>query len=162
MDDLTSTIFFYRTGHPFSNFHPSIFTVNGLVFLWAEQYIMCRKAIYFHDQETASLILHATSPGVCKGLGRKVKQYDDDTWASVREQVAFEACLHKFEHNKKLRAVLLGTGTALLVEAAPTDRIWGIGFTEEDAPAYKHQWGMNLLGQTLMRVRDELGSRRTL
>ncbi|PYE53933.1 NADAR family protein [Deinococcus yavapaiensis] len=149
-------VFFYRTAHPFSNFHPSVFVVQGVTYHWAEQFIMHRKAVQFGDFETAEAILHARNPGECKQLGRRVRPYDDAVWASVRESVAFDACLHKFTQNEKLRAALLATRDALLVEASPTDRIWGVGFSEQDALANRDRWGENLLGIALMRVRDTL------
>ena len=42
--------------------------------------------------------------------------------------------------------------------ASPKDRIWGIGFTEDDPRAWnKKSWmGQNLLGEVLTRVRDRL------
>ena len=48
-------------------------------------------------------------------------------------------------------------GEAELVEAPPNDRIWGIGFSEQDAPGARQAWGENLLGRALMSVRTELG-----
>ncbi|ULH14695.1 NADAR family protein [Deinococcus sp. KNUC1210] len=157
MPDLDAdTLFFYRASHPFSNFYPSKFVVDGLLFHWAEQSIMYRKALHFGDTASARKIMQAYSPAECKKLGRQVQGFDEAGWALVREQVAFDTVLHKFQHNRKLRAVLLQTGSALLVEAAPSDRIWGIGFSEQDALAYRFQWGENLLGKALMRVRDEL------
>ena len=153
-------VFFYRTAHPFSNFHPSVFVVEGVTYRWAEQYIMHRKALQFGDHDTAEAILHAKNPGECKQLGRRVRPFDDAVWASVREDVAFDACLHKFEQNEKLGAFLLATGNALLVEASPTDRIWGIGFSEDDALLHRSQWGENLLGLALMRVRSALKESR--
>ncbi|UBV44755.1 NADAR family protein (plasmid) [Deinococcus taeanensis] len=149
-------VYFYRTAHPFSNFHPSVFTVDSQTFQTAEQYIMYRKALTFGDPVSAERILAARGPGECKKLGRRVRPYDEAIWAAVREQVAYDACVHKFAQNSRLRDVLLSTGDALLVEAAPSDAIWGIGFSEQDAPAHHHQWGQNLLGLALMRVRDTL------
>ncbi|GGK24406.1 hypothetical protein GCM10008955_17490 [Deinococcus malanensis] len=149
-------IYFYRTAHPFSNFHPSVFSVDGQTFHTAEQYIMYRKALTFGDQASAERILAARDPGECKKLGRRVQPYDDAVWSGMREGVAFDACLHKFSQIPHLRGVLLATGDALLVEASPTDAIWGIGFSEQDAPTHPHQWGQNLLGLALMRVRDAL------
>lgn len=149
-------VYFYRTAHPFSNFHPSVFTVDGRTFHTAEQYIMYRKALTFGDQASAERILAAGSPGECKRLGRHVRPYDDAVWAGVREEVAFDACWHKFSQHARLAEGLLATGEALLVEASPSDAIWGVGFSEQDAPAHRHQWGQNLLGHALMRVREAL------
>lgn len=149
-------LFFYRMAHPFSNFHPSCFVVEGQLFQTAEQYIMWRKAYEFGDTQSAEAILKAHTPAECKKLGRRVKNFDEAQWAGVREQVAFDAVLHKFRDNRKLREFLLDTNDLILVEASPSDRIWGIGYSEQDAWDYRYQWGENLLGKALMRVREQL------
>ncbi len=161
-ETIIKTIYFYRTAHPFSNFHPSKFVVDGQLYHWAKQYIMLRKARHFEDEATASAILKAFSPAECKMLGRQVRGFNEESWAKIREQVAFDTILYKFEQNKKLRQVLLETGQAELVEASPSDRIWGIGFSEKDAPDYRYQWGENLLGKALMQVRKQLRNNPTL
>jgi ribA/ribD-fused uncharacterized protein len=57
-----------------------------------------------------------------------------------------------------LRSILLATAPTELVEASPYDLIWGIGIGERDPRLTdRSQWrGQNLLGITLMRVRDAL------
>jgi ribA/ribD-fused uncharacterized protein len=55
-----------------------------------------------------------------------------------------------------MASLLKGTGNAMLVEAAPGDSNWGIGFSEDAAPDNKKSWGKNRLGMTLMKVRDAL------
>jgi predicted NAD-dependent protein-ADP-ribosyltransferase YbiA (DUF1768 family) len=57
-----------------------------------------------------------------------------------------------------LRSILLATAPTELVEASPYDLIWGIGLGERDPRLTdRSQWrGQNLLGITLMRVRDAL------
>ena len=42
------------------------------------------------------------------------------------------------------------------MKASPYDRIWGIGFSAGKAGANRDDWGNNLLGKALMRVRDRL------
>jgi ribA/ribD-fused uncharacterized protein len=49
---------------------------------------------------------------------------------------------------------ILATEDRMIVEASPFDKIWGIGFDENNAlSAPFSKWGQNLLGQELMKVR---------
>jgi len=66
----------------------------------------------------------------------------------------------KFGQNPELKEFLLSTGDAILVEASPYDKIWGIGLDRETAmKGTVNQWkGENLLGYALMEVRDWLRS----
>lgn len=153
---MPDTVYFSRTAHPFSNFHPSVFTADGVTYRWAEGYLMARKARLFGDEERLAAILAARTPAECKALGRRVTPYDDEVWTRERYSVALDMLRLKFGQNAGLRAALLDTGDAPLVEASPTDRIWGIGFSEEEAEANRHAWGSNLLGRALMEVRAEL------
>jgi ribA/ribD-fused uncharacterized protein len=59
---------------------------------------------------------------------------------------------YKFENSPDLRAILLGTGYVPIVEASP-DRVWGIGFDENDAGKNRMLWGENLQGHSLMASR---------
>ena len=65
---------------------------------------------------------------------------------------------YKFAQSTKFREYLLSTGDAILVEASPYDKIWGIGMTADEAKncGIKQWRGINLLGFALMTVRDEL------
>lgn len=61
----------------------------------------------------------------------------------------------KFSQHPELAAHLRATGDAVLVEASPVDKVWGIGLSAGDANANDPTaWrGLNLLGFSLMRVR---------
>ncbi len=54
--------------------------------------------------------------------------------------------------------MLLGTGDALLVEASPFDKVWGVGLAPDDPRVHDPaNWrGKNYLGEALMRVRQTL------
>ena len=150
--------FFWQNRTPFSNWYPSIFTHNGIKFSRGEQYMMYRKAILFGDTNIAHAILLTGNPKEQKDLGRMVANYDDDTWAAQRVDIMVEGLYEKFNQNPKLREALLSTGDTILVEASPVDKIWGIGLAEDHPDATNpDKWrGQNLLGITLMRVRDKL------
>ena len=49
---------FFGELNPFSNFHPCVFTVNGLEYHSSEQFIQSKKAEYFGDNIAKDRILH--------------------------------------------------------------------------------------------------------
>jgi ribA/ribD-fused uncharacterized protein len=121
-----------------------------------EQYMMHAKAMLMDDAETAKQILEASHPSTAKSLGRKVRNFDQEKWNATCEKVVEEGNLAKFDQNEDLKEVLLGTGNRVIVEASPDDRIWGIGFDAENAEGKEKEWGRNLLGLCLGRVRERL------
>lgn len=108
------------------------------------------------------LIQDAKWPDEVKRLGRQVKNFDDRLWLEHLEETAFEVVLQKFQAVPSLRETLLSTGNATLVEAAPSDFIWGIGLSKTDPRALhpQHWRGRNVLGYALMRARSYLRGER--
>ncbi len=150
--------FFWQNRSPFSNWYPSIFTHNGITFSRGEQYMMYQKAIMFGDINTAHAILLTGNPKEQKDLGRMVSNYNDAVWSAKRVEIMVEGLFEKFNQNPLLKEALLNTGDTIIVEASPVDRIWGIGLAEDDPRALdQSKWlGQNLLGITLMQVRDAI------
>ena len=141
-----------------SNWYPAPFTLDGHRFTSVEQYMMYRKAITFGDTETAQAILSTDNVGKIKALGRSVLGYSDTVWNGIRQIVVYRALLEKFRQNPDLKSQLLATHPHTLAECALQDKIWGIGMTMHDEYRFEPDlWpGQNLLGFTLMMVRDEL------
>ncbi|MBU9589524.1 NADAR family protein [Burkholderia multivorans] len=149
---------FFGAADVFSNWHPSSFTYHEATFNCVEQFMMYAKAMLFDDHATAAAILASASPREQKRLGRSVCGFDEVRWVQVRESIMFVGCREKFRQNEAFANALLTTGTSILVEASPYDRIWGIGLGEHDPRiGDPSAWrGLNLLGKALMRVRDVL------
>ena len=141
-----------------SNWSYSSFTLESITFSSVEQYMMYRKARSFGDEETAKKILATDDFSEIKALGRLVSGYDETTWNGIRQIVVYEGLLAKFSQNDDLRKQLKNTGTAILAECAVKDRIWGIGLSMTDPKRLDQtKWqGKNLLGFTLMMVREKL------
>ena len=141
-----------------SQWYPSHFTVNGIHYTCAEQYMMAEKARIMGDEATRAKILKSDNPEEVKALGRQVENFDANKWNCEKINVVLKGNLHKFLANDNLREYLTGTGEKILVEASPYDCIWGIGL-KADAPEVTtpKQWrGENLLGFALMKVREIL------
>lgn len=141
-----------------SQWFPRPFVALGVTYATAEHFMMAEKARLFGDADALRAILASTGPKEAKALGRTVRGYDDARWSATRTEAVVRGNLAKFSHHADLRDFLLGTGDAVLVEASPRDRIWGIGLGPSN-PAAKdpRAWkGQNLLGFALMQVRAEL------
>jgi predicted NAD-dependent protein-ADP-ribosyltransferase YbiA (DUF1768 family) len=138
-------------------------------------YMMHHKALLFGDEPMALEILKASNPRKAKSLGRRVSNFDEKLWNEHRERIVRHGNYLKFTKDvskdgirrgnydssplvgSSLRDLLLNTGDCELVEASPFDRVWGVGFTAEDADRTKRSlWGSNLLGKALMEVRGML------
>jgi ribA/ribD-fused uncharacterized protein len=144
----------------FSQWYPSAFTVDNLEYKTSEHWMMARKASLFDDNETFGKILKANKPGEVKELGRQIRGFDEIKWNEKKFEIVKTGNIHKFSQNKKLKDFLISTGTRIIVEASPTDSVWGIGLNQDskmiDNP---HTWrGENLLGFALMETRDFLNN----
>ena len=144
----TADFVFFWGGWP-SQWHRCHFTVDGVSYNCAEQFMMAAKADLFDDADARAAMLAATDPRRQKALGRTVRRFDADRWSAASRDVVFRGNLAKFAQDDDLRRLLLATGTKRIVEASPTDRIWGIGLTADDSRALDPaQWrGTNWLGE---------------
>lgn len=143
-----------------SQWWPSPFTVDGVVYATAEHWMMAEKARLFGDREAERRILAAEHPAQAKKAGRLVRGFDEAVWREHRFGIVVEGSVHKFAAHDELRRFLLHTGDRVLVEASPVDRVWGIGLAATDDGAMDpERWrGPNLLGFALMEARRRLRS----
>lgn len=160
---------------------------TSITFHHSEQYYMYCKALYFGDDDAARTIVNTVSPTACKDVGRFVKGFSEKAWRKheLDVRVMKEALWWKFGGGQlktllekpqrgltgaevntaenrmnslnDLGRRLLATGERQLLEAAGSDKYWGIGFSIKQGPhQYEKSWGRNLLGKTLIGVRERL------
>jgi len=141
-----------------SQWFPAPFTVDGDRYPHAEAWMMAAKARTFGDDAALAELLAGPSPERAKAVGRAVREFDATAWAARAYDVVVRGNLEKFGQHAELRAYLVSTAPALLVEASPVDRVWGTGLGEDEPGARSPAaWpGRNLLGFALTEVREQL------
>ena len=120
--------------------------------------MMYQKAMLFGDERMAERILEAAKPGKQKKLGRQVRGFDQEIWFQNAKLIVYRGNYAKFTQNENLKKRLFKTKGTTLVEASPTDIIWGIGLSEQDPRCQdRKQWqGTNWLGEVLTQLREDL------
>jgi hypothetical protein len=141
------TISFYSTREAYGNF--SNFSRHGFVLdeLWwptSEHYFQAQK---FAGTAHAETVRAARTPKEAAELGRDRRRPLRADWEQVKDDVMRAAVQAKFHAHAELRAELLATGDAELVENAPGDYYWRCGADGS---------GKNMLGRILMELRAEL------
>jgi hypothetical protein len=131
---------------------------NGVEYTTAEHFMMAGKARVFNDNVILEKILASKDPKGVKALGRKIANFDAEVWDLHKYNIVKQGNWLKFSQNEAMKAFLLSTADAVIVEASPYDTVWGIGLLASDIKAQQAgTWlGENLLGFALMEVRDLL------
>jgi ribA/ribD-fused uncharacterized protein len=149
MSPQAQAIHFYSTKGDhgcFSNFSRHPIHLKGKRWPTSEHYFQAQKfAGTSHEEQ----VRRCKTPREAADMGRSRKLPLRRDWEAVKDEVMLEAVRAKFTQHDDLRAVLLGTGDAPLVEHTVNDSYWGDGGDGS---------GRNRLGQILMRVREELRS----
>lgn len=138
--------FYSTTGEHgcFSNFSRHSIFLKGKRWPTTEHYFQAQKFAGEPDEEE---IRKAPKPAQAASMGRDRKRPLRRDWESVKERVMLDALRAKFTQHEDLRATLLGTGDAKLVEHTAKDSYWGDGGDGS---------GKNRLGFLLMKLREEL------
>jgi len=125
-----------------SNFWPAEVHFEGLIYPSSEHAYQAAKSL---DPAERKRIAALPTPSAAKKAGAALKLRPN--WDSEKFKVMETVVRDKFTRNADLRAKLLATGDAELIEGNTwDDRIWGVCEGK----------GENRLGKILMQVRAEL------
>lgn len=157
--------FFFQTQSPFSQWHPSLFTVKDITFISGEQFMMYCKAKLFNDGDVSEALLNINKTNASaielintktnikilassaklkewnkaqkniKALGRSIENFSEAEWVKHRVNYVYRGNLEKFKQNPILKEALINTGDTIIAEASPFDKIWGIGMSKDTAGA---------------------------
>jgi ribA/ribD-fused uncharacterized protein len=148
---MAETINFYHMSDEygcFSNFAPYPIELDGKRWSTSEHYFQAQK---FDDSEQQEAIRREKSPMVAARMSRDRKKKLRRDWESAKVAVMRQTVRAKFTQHLDLRAILLATGDATLVEHTENDTYWGDGGDGS---------GKNWLGKILMEIREELRSNK--
>jgi ribA/ribD-fused uncharacterized protein len=137
---------FYRVNEAygeFSNFSPHPVELNGRVWPTSEHYFQAQK---FAGTEREEGIRQAKSPMIAARMGRSRDFPLRADWEAVKDDIMHEALLAKFTQHPRLKALLLATGEAQLIEHTRNDNYWADGGDGT---------GKNRLGLLLMELRAQ-------
>ena len=135
---------FFTSDSPLSNHYQATQVIDNQVYNCNEQFFMQQKALTFNDYVIADSIMKESNPGKQKGLGRKITNFDQNTWNSKCLEVMKVGLQAKFSQNEKLKTFLLETGISMLLEANPKDSFWGVGLSMRDNLIWKkNSWVQN-------------------
>lgn len=147
MVPMVEPVLFYGVGDDFgafSNFAPYSVTLRGNRWPTSEHFFQAQK---FEDPKVRAVIRAVKSPMEAARLGRDRRYRIRRDWDSARVDVMREVLRAKFTQHEDLRALLLSTGEAEIVEHTDRDEFWGDGGDGS---------GRNMLGELLMKLRTEL------
>lgn len=124
------------------------FTLEGVEYKSAEQYICSRKALMFQDLNAYSAIMKASDAGECLEAAAKIEGYKESRWCLYEEEVMHHAVKAKFMQDEYLAKKLRQTGSMVLADKdAVPENLFDAGSPAESR---------NLLGDVLMKVRAKL------
>lgn len=156
----TLAVVFYGRDSKFSNHFPCTFTWDNMEFSSVEQYLAFRRATIAKRKDLAQQVRGLQDPVDAKRIMNSLKSSDaEPQWIERRKDILFSGLMAKFSQNEYLMRYLLASGQRKLGEAS-LDKDWGIGMSLTDRLVLDPtKWvGDNLLGVTLMEVREELNS----
>jgi ribA/ribD-fused uncharacterized protein len=110
-----------------------------------EHYFQAMK--FVPHEEHVDAVRKAKGGMAAAAMGRNRSLPLRADWQTAKNTIMYDAVKAKFTQHAGIRGILLSTGNRVIVEHTAKDNYWGDGGDGS---------GKNMLGKTLMRVRDEL------
>ena len=151
------TYAFFGELNPFSNFHPSPFTIDNTLYKTSEHFIQSEKAKHYGDEQMAAKIIITESALEAKRMGHKLKKPKEvKDWSEIAKEMCLPGIKAKFHQNLPLLLLLQSTDNQTIVESS-YDNIWGTGIPLRDRNCLNQkQWkNIGILGEILMDIRRE-------
>lgn len=150
---------FFTKFSPLSNHFRCYFNLDGRTFCCVEQFLAWQKALLAEDRELTEKALQDQEPADYKVILNDLKnKVQLEQWRKKAEEVLPTVIRAKFKQNPVLATFLKDTQQRQIGEAS-RDKFWGIGFPLEHKDVLNTTlWPTegNLLGKTLMNIRQEL------
>ncbi|KAG2149039.1 DUF1768-domain-containing protein [Suillus bovinus] len=143
-------ILFYNKHEPyyeFTNFSPHDVVYAGKRYPTSEHLFQSFKFLDSQPAIAEHIRKCGDRPSTVFDEAHRHQKWVRSDWRQVNVEKMEVTLRLKFTQHTDLKALLLGTGDAELVENSPRDFFWGIGADGS---------GRNELGKALVRVRDEL------
>ena len=134
--------------------YPCRFTVEGMDYCSADQYVASRKALLAGDLSSYQKVMKETDPQKITALMEQISGADEKVWQKAYEEILHNAVKAKFAQNDSFAKRLKQTGTMLLAENDTEEMTSTLFDTEEQLG------NRNLMGKVLMKVREELSIRQ--
>ena len=131
-----------------SNYWRSPIEMDGKTWPTTEHYFQAQKFPTRPEHQEAIRVEENCDKA--KEMGYQSEGFRKD-WGAVKDQVMYEALLAKFTQHTDLAEKLIKTGNAQIVEHTEEDKYWGDG-----GDGGNDTIGKNMLGKTLMRVREAI------
>jgi N-glycosidase YbiA len=167
--DIPDAIYFYDRGKPyfeFTNFAEYPFFSEGKKWPTSEHYYQAHKFSPYQEFQGENIWDYILSLPKASDVFRYVNPRQGhspkvrEDWHKVSIPIMLNAVSEKFNQNEKLRKLLLDTKDSILVEDTGRAEFIQQGQKVDDFyGAGSNGKGRNLLGQILMRIRNELAGK---
>ena len=134
-----------------SNFSESLIFYQDKIWKTVEHLYQAAKST---DPKVREEVRQCTTPGLSKKMGRTLKLRPD--WEEIKEDVMLMCLILKYDQNPELKAKLLATNDATLIEGNFWhDNFFGICSCNFCSNKIE---GKNILGKFLMQIRTDYQS----